>query len=115
MADIADKANIVIRVRRTRKREVLPDQETKLIAEVVERLRFVLAASPDAQHLQTGIPGLCQPLTQAGIGDLTGETAIRDPVRTADKHIPAINAEGKSRTFAIFIRLLNNSNLAVTD
>ena len=115
MADIADKADIVIRVGGTRKRKVLPDEQAKLITEVVERFCLILTTAPDAQHLQTGIPGLRQPLTKAGIGDLTGETAIRNPVRTADKHIPAIHTEGKSRAFAIFIRLLNNSDLTVTD
>ena len=68
MADIANKANIVIRVGGTRKRKVLPNQQAKLIAEVVEGLRFVLATAPDTQHLKASITSLCQPLAQARIG-----------------------------------------------
>ena len=46
---------LVLRVRRTREQEVLPDKDSQLVADVVEVFALVDAAAPDAQQVHAGV------------------------------------------------------------
>src|SRR5581483_1806127 len=53
---------LFLRIHRTGERKILPDHHAQLVADVVEVIRLINPAAPDAQHVRAGIDGLLNAL-----------------------------------------------------
>ena len=60
--------------------EVLIDEDSVLIAQIVEQLLFVDSAAPDAQDIEARIPCQREQLPIALLGNRARQKARRDPV-----------------------------------
>src|SRR5262249_4514909 len=91
----------VLGVRRTREQEVLPDQDSGLVARVVEVLALVDPTAPDAQQVHPGVDRV----PDAGPVGLRGqpgeERVVRNPVRTTDVDRLAVHREYELRPVVV--------------
>ena len=76
---------LLLGVRGAGEQEVLPDHQPALVAEVVEVVRLVDAAAPDAQ--QVGVRGdrLVEPAGEARPREPGEQVVVGDPVGTLDE------------------------------
>ena len=86
---------LLLRVGRAREREVLPDQQPQLVADVVEVLALVDPAAPDPDR-STPAPAACvQPRAGTAPGDPGREHVVRDPVDAPREQPLPVDDEGE--------------------
>ena len=93
--------------------EILPNHEAEFVAEIVEMVKLVASAAPDADHVHVGCGGgveqfLCQ-FRRGGGRERVG----RNPVGALAEDFAAVDPEGKAR--ASLIRRGDELNLAEPD
>ena len=80
-------------VRGAGEQEVLPHQQTQLVAEVVEIVAFIDPAAPDADQVDIGVAGLTQPGgVPAGV-DARQEHVVGNPVDPAGEDRDTVHPE----------------------
>mgnify|MGYP006955994641 CR=1 FL=1 len=89
-----------------RKHEVLPDEDAVAVAKLVEKVAFVGAAAPDAEHVHVGVGGVEDGLFVLLWCDARQEVILRDIVGTFGKYGDAVQfyVEG----FSIFVRAVDD-------
>ena len=88
--DLCQKVTIC-RVERAGKHRILPDKNAKLVTDVVERIAFIPAATPDPEHVHVGVYNGLQKITQGLGACLPGERILRNPVRAHRKYRTVID------------------------
>ena len=88
-------------VEAARKHKVLPNHQPHFITEIIEPVRFVAPATPDADHVHVGINGRLQKIAHAVLSDLGKQCVGRDPVRTAHKCVVTIHTKSEGRAFCV--------------
>ena len=85
----------VFRVGGAREEEILPDQQSVLVAEFVEILGFVHAPTPYAKHIHVRRCGVFDALLQRFAGDPSEEHIVRNPVGASDIDVLAVDDESE--------------------
>ena len=107
------KEVVAVRVDGAGEHHILPDENTLLVAEVVEILVFVKAASPDAQTVHVGFDRIGEQGVIPGAGVGFGAGIHRDPVSTLGEDIDAVVAEFQAD--AVFVLLADGLHVAQAD
>src|SRR5262249_4938153 len=81
------------RVHAASKHEILPDHDSHLVAQLVKLVRFVNAASPNAQHVHVAVVHGLEQETVFIVGDARRKTVGRNPGSTLRKHGNAVDDE----------------------
>lgn len=84
---------LIRRIVSTGKAKVLPDQNSKLIASIVECLIFVYTASPHSDHVLVPVLQNADPVVVILLLQLREVVRARNPARAACKNILAIDSE----------------------
>ena len=92
---------LVFRIGRTGKEEILPHEETERVAGLVERLRLVNAAAPDAQQIDIGIARLRNPRGVTLRRHAGQEAIVGNPVRAAHEDRDVVDNDRESG--AVFV------------
>jgi hypothetical protein len=82
---------------RAREREVLPHQQTALVAHVVERVGLVEAATPHPHQVHVRVQRLAQPLAVPRRAGARDERVVGDPVDAAREHRPVVDPRHERR------------------
>ena len=85
----------LFRVGRAGQQEVLPDQQSALVAGPIEVLALEDATAPDANQVDIGGEGLVEPTFDPLSSDPGQEVIIRDPVHAFDEHRLAVDRDGE--------------------
>ena len=78
--DIFQKSRIIQRVNTAREDELLPDQNSITITQIIETFFFVEAASPNTQHILVCLRSRSDQPFEIGIRNPRGKGICRNPV-----------------------------------
>ena len=92
---LVHEGGIVVRVEGARVHKVLPDHDPVGVAQVVEGLVLVDAATPDAEHIEMGVRGRADELLVALLVDAGEDRVGRDPVGSHGEHPGPVDLEGE--------------------
>ena len=92
---LVHEGRIVVRVEGAGVHEVLPDHDPVGVAQIVEGLVLVDAASPDAEHVEVGIRCRTDEFLVPLLVDAGEDRVGRDPVGAPGKHPGPVDLEGK--------------------
>ncbi len=91
----------VLRVGRAGEREVLPHQQSQLVAQLVEVVGLVDAAAPDAHQVAADIDDASQHILQPLAGHPSGQHVQWDPVDALDQYRLVVDDDGEPRSCVI--------------
>src|ERR1051325_4324459 len=104
-----------VRVVAARVGEVLPYEDSELIAEVVELLGFVKPPAPDAKHVVSSVASGCglrlRPLVRAVLQE-RGKGVRGNPVRSFGEQIVTVHTELESLSAPVGIGFTNQLDRA---
>ncbi len=80
-------------IERAGEHEILPDQEAKFVAGVVEAVGLVAPAAPDPDHVHVGVGGRVQEIAGLLRGDPARQGVGHDPVCALGEDIAAVDAD----------------------
>src|SRR6185437_9637529 len=84
-------------IHRAGEEKILPDEDAKFVADVVEIIRLKNAAAPNAEHVAAGVDGLLNALANARwLAGSVEEAVVGDPVETFAEDGFAVDFENKS-------------------
>src|SRR5260221_11563781 len=87
---------MITRIHAASEHKNLPDENSHLIAKIIEVVTLVDAAAPDAQHVHIGVAHGLKQFAVFVLGDAAGKAVGRDPVAAFGKDRHAINHKGKA-------------------
>ena len=87
---------------------ILPDQQPFAVAEAVELFGFILAASPDAEHVHIGEPGGFEQIIEHCRRHPGGHRVGGNPVGTLAENVESVDAEIHGNS--VFIGLVDDLN-----
>src|SRR5262245_162055 len=97
------KKRLVSRIHAASEHEILPDEDSHLIGNLIEMIRLINAAAPDADHIHVGIADRSKKLVVFFVRDARRKNIGRYPVRSPAKHGNAVDNERKALSKFIWL------------
>jgi hypothetical protein len=93
---------IIRRILTASEHEVLPNEQSKLVADVVKVVEFIDSSSPDSNHVLVTVNHQLKPGSVAFLCDFGQVIVGRDPIRTWLNDLRSVSCTGSPCTTLIF-------------